>query len=365
MAGGEETSGLSLVIAHVSDGLRTGGAEVLIRQLCHEYRARGHRVQAHALFTGGEVADALRGDGIPVYLHGPGSRWQVTRRLAAEFKRTRPDVVHCHNATATIIGAPAARWAGVPTIISTRHGLVAPPHPWRREVQFSLAARLCQYVAGVCEATTRNLALAPFAAKDRLVTVYNGAAPAPADETLPKDGFTLLWVGRLASPKDPLTLLRAMARVRAGRSDVYLWVVGDGALLAQSQEFCRSAGLERAVTFWGERRDVGTFLHSADAFVLSSASEGLPMSLLEAMAAARPVLVTEAGAMPEVVEGARCGVVSPVGGVEAMAAAMTAMADDPVQCRAWGEAGLTHYRSHFTTELMAERYLELYRSPRR
>jgi glycosyltransferase involved in cell wall biosynthesis len=361
MAGGEKASDLSLLIAHVSDTLRTGGAEVLIRQLCHEYQARGHRVQAHALFMGGEVADALEGDGIPVYLHGPGSRWQVTRRLVEEFKRTKPDVVHCHNATATIIGAPAARWAGVPVIVSTRHGLVAPPHSWRREVQFSLAARFCRYVAGVCEATTRNLALAPLAAKDRLVTVYNGAAPAQAGAELPKDGFTLLWVGRLAKPKDPLTLLRAMARVRAVRSDVKLWVVGSGALLAESQEFCRNAGLEKAVTFWGERRDVGSFLHSADAFVLSSASEGLPVSLLEAMAAARPVLVTAAGAMPEVVEGGHCGVVAPVGGVEEMAAAVMAMADDPAQCRAWAEAGLAHYRAHFTPELMAERYLELYR----
>jgi len=356
---------LSLTIAHVSYSLEVGGAEVLIAQLCRTFRERGHRVEVHALMKGGPVGDGLREDGIPVFVHGPGSRWHVTRSLVEAFRRSRPDVVHCHNRMATNWAAPAARWAGVPVIVSTRHGLVAPPFAFRPETEFSLVSRLCSAVAGVCQATTDNLARAPMASRRRLVTVYNGAAPAPCAAVplnLPRRGFTLVYVGRLAWPKDVPTLLRALAKVRGAGTDAYLWIVGDGNLRAPAERICSELNLTDAVTFWGERACTGDFYAAADAFVLSSATEGLPMALLEAMAAGLPVVTSAIGAMPEVVNGGRCGFAVPAGSVEGFAGAIERLACDPDLRAAMGQAGRAHYLAHFTPERMADRYLELYRT---
>jgi glycosyltransferase involved in cell wall biosynthesis len=167
-------------------------------------------------------------------------------------------------------------------------------------------------------------------------------------------------VGRLTPPKDPATLLRALAAARGRGIDAALWFVGDGALRAAAEALCAELGLSEAVVFCGEQRAVGTFLEAADAFVLSSASEGLPVSLIEALAAGKPCLVTAAGAMPELVQDGACGLVTPVGDAGAMAKAIAALAGGAAQRRGWGESARRHYESGFTLGKMAARYLELY-----
>ena len=358
---------MSLTIAYVNYSLQVGGAEVLIAQLCRLFLARGHRVEVHALMEDGPIGDSLREDGIPVLVHGPGSRGHVTRSLVEAFRRSRPNVVHCHNRMSTNWAAPAARWAGVPVIVSTRHGLVAPPFNWWAEVQFSLVSRLCRAVTGVCQATTDNLARTPFSARNRLTTVYNGAAPAPlatVPMNLPRRGFTLVYVGRLAAPKDVPTLLRAVAKVRLARKDIFLWIVGDGNLRASAERLSSELGLTDAVTFWGEQVCAGNFYAAADAFVLSSSMEGLPMALLEAMAAGLPVVTSAIGAMPEVVNGGGGGIVVPAGSTESFAAAIGRLAGDPALRSVMGQAGHAHYLANFTPERMAHRYMELYRTSR-
>lgn len=356
---------MSLTIAHVNYSLQIGGAEMLIAELCRLYRERGHRVETHALMADGPIGDKLRAEGFPVFIHGPGSRWQVTRSLIRAFRRSRPDVIHCHNRMTTSWVAPAARWAGVPVVVSTRHGLVPPPFQWRAEVQFSLASRLCRAVVGVCQATTANLALAPLSSRSRLVTVYNGAAPARMSDpplNLPRQGFTLVYVGRLFPPKDLPTLLHALATVRRTRKDVFLWIVGDGDQRAPSEQLCAELGLNNAVTFWGEQVCPGDFYAAADAFVLSSSMEGLPIALLEAMAARLPVVTSAVGGMPEVVNGAGGGFVVPTGSADGFAEVIDRLAGDRALCAVMGQAGRTHYLAHFTPERMADRYLELYRT---
>jgi glycosyltransferase involved in cell wall biosynthesis len=207
--------------------------------------------------------------------------------------------------------------------------------------------------------------MVPFAARDRLITIYNGAAPAPQPATpldLPKRGFTLLYVGRLAAPKDFPTLLRALAQVRAVRKDVFLWLVGNGALRPVIEKLSTELGLQDAVTLWGERTDAGAFFAAADVCVLASRSEGLPISLLEAMAAGRPVVAAAPGAAPEIIESGRCGFVVPIGSAEGLADAILRLAGDPALCASLGEEARAYYLQHFTAERMADRYLELYRT---
>jgi glycosyltransferase involved in cell wall biosynthesis len=353
-----------LRIAHVNYSLQVGGAETVTAELCRRSRDRGHTVQLDCLAGDGPIGAMLRAEGFPIHVHGPAGRLTVSRSLYRSLREFRPDVVHLHNSGATTLGAPVARLAHVPVIISTRHGITHAGETPARLLQFGLASRLCTRIVGVCQAVTDHLRGLRWVPGGRLVTVYNGAAPAPVTAPatpLPQNGFTLVWIGRLSSPKDPATLLRALAQARRERPDLRLWFVGDGELRSSAEALRAELGLGDAVTFWGTRRDVGAILAAADLFVLSSRSEGLPISLLEAMAASKPSLATDAGAMRELIEGGACGLVVPRGDVDAMARALLAIARDPAQCERWSQAARLHYGAHFTPDRMAESYLKLYR----
>jgi len=349
-------------IAHVIDSMDVGGAEVIVASLCRIHREQGHQVEVHCLFRKGILGEELEAEGFSILVHGPASRAAAMRKLHQSLCGTRPQAGHCHNATAAIWGAPCMRMAGVRTVVATRHGLVAPPYGYAREIQFSLASRLCFRIAGVCQATSRNMAHAPLADPSRIVTIYNGVATPPPGNALPTrgEGLTFVALGRLAPPKDPATLLRAFAEFHAAQPDSQLWMVGDGQLRPPLEALHQELKLGQSVKFWGERRDPHNFLRGADVFVLSSLSEGLPMSLLEAMAVGLPAIVSDAGGMPEVVHGGGAGFVVRSGDVQSLAAAMRACAADTAALRSMGERAAAHYRRHFTLEAMADAYLRLY-----
>jgi len=341
--------------------MEIGGAEIIVTYLCRYLRDRGHNPSVHCLVRSGALGEELLRENIPVYVCSPDSSrvWSLFRQLAT----TRPEVVHCHNATATILGAPIARIVGVRRIISTRHGAVDPPYSYRREVKFSLASRFCDHVVGVSKATARNLQRAPFAARDAILTIHNGALPPPSASsdfsTLEKQGWTVITVGRLSPPKDPETLLRAMARVLSAVRDVRLWVVGDGPLRPQLERSAERQGISANVRFLGERRDVGRLLAQADLFCLSSRSEGLPLSQLEALAAGLPVVVTNAGGMPEAAP-AEISCVVPVGDDAAFAEAILSFYKRRHLAPTWRTAARAYFAANFSAERMCAAYERLY-----
>src|SRR4029077_7161680 len=246
-----------LKIVHVADSMEMGGAEKLTATMCRLQRDRGHTASVHCLYVIGVLGEELQAEGFEVILHRSRSFFPLMRGLFKTFKRSRPDVVHCHNATATILAALPARLAGVKTVIATRHGLVKPPYQLRRELKFALASRWCDWIVGVCEGTRTNFLAAPFAARDRIIHIYNGACPADL-RAVPrtKRGFTLLYVGRLAPLKDHATLLRAFALTRSHHPDVQIWIVGDGPLQLSLRNLAHELGLQDSVTFFGEQPEV-------------------------------------------------------------------------------------------------------------
>jgi glycosyltransferase involved in cell wall biosynthesis len=354
-----------MVIAHVIDSLEVGGAETVVAALCRVHAAAGHRVEVHCLAAAGRLASELEREGIPVFAHdsasGPGSAWDLFR----SFRRSRPDVVHCHNKTATIRAAAAARLTGARAIISTRHGLAPLPFRLRKELKFWItAALLCDRVVAVCDSARRNMTIGARAVAHKVVTIRNGAYPprGAADRTIVRPGFTLISVGRLVHAKNFETLIRAVAWARAAVPDLGLWIVGGGDEGPALRRLCTELGLASAVRFCGERRDVGDWLRAADVFVLSSISEGLPISALEAMAAGLPAIVTDVGGLPELVALSGAGTIVPVGDVGGLARAIVEYANRRHELASLGERASRCYRAYFTPDRMAEEYLTLYRA---
>jgi glycosyltransferase involved in cell wall biosynthesis len=354
-----------MVIAHIVDSLEIGGAEMVVAALCRSHAAMGHTVEVHCLETAGPLAAELQQDNVPVQVHATSSAARSAWKLLRAFRASRPDIVHCHNKAATICGSAAARLAGARVVLSTRHGMGPLPFRLRAELKFWIAAGLfCDRVVAVCDAARRNLASGVRAAGPKVVTIRNGA-PAPrvnGDDAIAKRGFTLVSVGRLAREKDVGTLLRAVAVARAVVPDLGLWIVGDGREATALRQLCAELGLSSVVRFCGERRDVGNWLRAADVFVLSSTTEGLPISMLEAMAAGLPAIVTEVGALPELISLSGAGMTVPARNVHSLARAIVDFARRRHELATLGERAAACYRANFTIDRMANEYLALYRA---
>jgi len=350
-------------IVHLADSMEMGGAEKLIGLLCRLQREQGHDPSVHCLYQVGVLGEELRADGFEVTLHATPAGGRA-RSIYKRFKIAKPDVVHCHNATAAIVGAIPARLAGAKTIVVTRHGLVAPPYILRRELKFAAVSRWCDWIVAVCEAARGNLVAAPFAMSQKIVRVYNAAPALHCNGTPPpvKSGFTLLHVARLSLAKDQGTLLRAFAMAKVRVPDLRLWIVGDGSLRSTLEALAQQLELTGSVTFFGEQRDVAPFFAAADLFLLSSVTEGVPVSLLEAMSIGLPAVVTDVGGMSEIARLSRATKVIPPSNPAVLAEAIQQVALSRTELLPLRDLALQCFTANFTPERMADEYMRLYQN---
>jgi glycosyltransferase involved in cell wall biosynthesis len=208
-----------------------------------------------------------------------------------------------------------------------------------RERQAGLAARTCRAERTVVIPNAVDAAAAPQAR-------HGGAPP------------RIVTVGRLAAPKDPLTLVHALGAI-AGR-DWTAELIGDGPQHADVAAAVHALGLEGAVRLAGERHDVPQRLAEADVFVLSSRSEGAPLSVLEAMAAGLPVVASAVGGVPELVEDGVTGVLVAPGDPAALAAVLERLLADGDLRRRLGAAGRERVLARFDLEPMRRAHVDLY-----
>ena len=341
-------------IAHVVDSMEVGGAETLVAQLCRLQREQGHDPRVYAVLTLGPLGERMRAEGFAVQPNVGRHLPEATRNFYRIFKESRPDVVHLHNPTPAIYAAPAARMAGVPSVVSTRHSLVAPPRRVVAELKYAVAAACCDWIAGICDAAVKNLRSIHSIPARKIVRVYNGAEPLRrvAKEDWPaKNGFTLLYAGRLAPVKNHALLLNAFHAALGSMPELRLWMVGDGSERVALENLAGQLGIAAQVTFWGQQLDVAPFFSAADAFIMSSHSEGLPMSLLQAFSLGLPAIVTDVGGMAEVVRLAQAGFT--VTDAAGMAAAILRLAGDAAEQEQLSKNAEAAFHERFTLPAMA------------
>ena len=352
-------------IAHVVDTMQVGGAEVLVASLCRFQRETGHDPRVYCMYSAGPLGERLRREGIPVVVTGGAGRAARMRRLLAQFAADQPEAAHFHNAGAAIFGVlPAAR-AGVPRRICTRHGLVGHGSAWKQELQFAAAAWLCHNVVAVCRPAEQNLRRRAWGTGGRVVTVYNGCLPAlrtgqkglfPAEA-----GWRVLQVGRLSEPKEPACLIQAAGLLRQRIPGLAVTLVGDGPLLSQLEEQVERSGLQSVVHFAGAQQNIGDWLDEADAFVLASRSEGVPVSVLEALEAGLPVVASAVGGIPDVLPPGGLSVAVRPSDAPALAEALAAVYESRQDAAQRRNAVREFYLARFTLERMAAAYERLYR----
>jgi glycosyltransferase involved in cell wall biosynthesis len=351
-------------IAHIVDSMEIGGAETGVSQMCRLQREQGHSPRVYAILTLGPLGEQMRKEGFTVQPNVGRHLSDATRNFYHIFKESSFDVVHLHNPTPTVYAALAARMAGVPSIISTRHSLVAPPRRLVVELKYAFAARFCDWTVGICDATTNNMKEIRTAPARKIARVYNGVVPlqrAAREVWPPKAGFTLVYVGRLEPVKNHALLLRAFHAALLSMPNLRLWMVGDGSERKMLESMVSELGITSQVTFWGQQLDVAPFFSAADAFIMSSKSEGLPMSLLQAYSLGVPAIVTDVGGMAEVVRIAQAGLAVSATDPAEMASAILRMATNDTERALFSANAEVAFHSRFTLETMVSAYMDLYR----
>jgi glycosyltransferase involved in cell wall biosynthesis len=357
------TSRRPIRVAHLTWGLDIGGLEKLLVEFARHSDRRRFDLSFVSLTTRGRLAEDIEACGWPVIaLEEPaGFRPELVLRLAPLLRRLRIDVLHTHDHNPLIYGAPAARLAGVRRLVHTGHCATL-THITRRQVWLtSLAARLVDIYACVSNDAARIAAGAGVRGK-RLRTVWNGIDLSRFPCSGPRSEGPALLVARLCPEKDIGTLLRALAIAVKQQPDFHLEIAGTGPTRAELLRLSQELHLGSNVRFLGEVRDIAGLLAGASMFVLSSLTEGISLTLLEAMSAGLPVVATRVGGNPEIVVDGATGNLVPPADPEALACAMLALRRAPVAGRNMGLAGRERVERCFSIRRMVAEYEMLYTS---
>ena len=360
-------------VVYLTHTLAVGGAEELILNTVTRLpRDRYEPIVCCFENPPGPIGVEIAAHGIDVVPLGivPGWRhplhwWSIVRFLRA----SRPQVVHTFLRPASLYGRAAAVVARVPVIIGTevniyeqkpRHHIVA------ERLLAGASACIVASAESVKRAYVRQLRISPDAVRviynavnwDRLRTT---ASPGDVRRELriPADRLLVGVVATLQDKKGHRVLLDAFART-PGLEDVSLLLVGDGPLRGELEAHAAALGIGDRVTFCGTRRDLGNLLPAMDVFALPSLWEGLPLALILAMGAARPVVATRLAGIPEVVTDETSGLLVPPGDADAIGAAIARLCADADERRRMGAAAREAVRHRFDADTYTRSVARLY-----
>ena len=352
-----------------------GGGEMQFLELLRRLPS-GYDVSVHALDPRGPLLAETRALGYEPHihpLHGSLMRPATvteTARLSWWLRRERIDLVHAQDFYSTLLGVPAARFAGVPVVVSRLdlvHG-----HGSVRHVALAAASHAADVVIANCEAVKRFVVERERIPAGHVCVIRNGldverfdaAMRAPLLEPLPGTGnaaVAVLVANMRHEVKRQEDFLTALAKVRRDGADVVAFLVGEGARRGVLERMAADLGLERAAFFLGGRKDVPAILARGTFGVLCSKQEGLSNAVMEGMAAALPMLVTDAGGNAELVLDGERGWVVPPERPDALARAMTRILEAPARAERMGAAARRFVEAELTLERMIAEHDRLYR----
>ena len=376
------------VVCHLIETLLTGGAEAEVTRLTLGLRELGYRPVVCCL-TPGPLVERLRLGGVtveclnlrrPSVLTGPRFvvfAWRAVFGLHRMLRRHRAALLHAHLPDSILWGVIVGRMLGIP-VIGTYQGLgIMParrsridPRGALRRAAYRWADRCCDRTIAV-SAPIRRLLCDDFGFRpETTILIPNGTETAAfagaADDGRLRTALGLrhsrviTCVGRLIESKGHRYLIQAMAAVLDRHPDARLLLAGGGAARSGLERLAHEAGVADSVLFLGDRDDVSAILALTEVFALATFSEGLPVSVIEAMAAGRPVVVTSIPGNLEVVPDERFGVLVPTADAAALAIAICGLLDDPERARALAHRGQIRVRDHFDVAQMVGATAALY-----
>jgi glycosyltransferase involved in cell wall biosynthesis len=368
----------TLNVLHVVDSLERGGLERVVTDLARAQKVAGGSPRVFCLYRLGELAAELKAAGIGVVCgekhHGLDLRalWRLRREI---FNGC--DVVHAHNLVPNYYCAIAMRAAWrTPALVGTCHDMGTRLFDPRLRNRYRWSVPYTQRFAMVADLVYANYVNRGLIPAERSQVIYNGI---PVDRylrgagpralarqrlNLPTDALVIGAVGRLVALKNHASLLHALPLLCADFPQLRLVLVGSGEMDAELKSIALASGITNRVVFTGERPDVAALLAAFDVFALPSITEGMSIALLEACAAALPIVATRVGGNAKIVQEGSTGLLVDAKDDAALRAALHTLLADGTRRQQLGAAAHQWVREHAAIEAMRDAYAALYQDAR-
>ncbi|MCL5105167.1 MAG: glycosyltransferase [Armatimonadetes bacterium] len=347
-----------------------GGAESIVISLSGALAAYGIEVVAASSGTEPYLYEKLSEIGVPtVRLKSAGPR-SLAGEIGEVVKCYRPDIVHSHMWDANLPAALAGFTLRLPVVL-TVHSTVYELESLKRRIAYALLSRWVPSLIAVSDSVASEL-IRSGAVADKVRRIHNGTdvsrfARRGGDSLrlelgIPSDAPVAGMIANLRPAKDHALLIEAAAQVIRRIPDAHFIITGDGCGTdcATLTEHCSRLGVGERVHLAGFRDDIPAALGALDVFVLATKIEGLPVSVIEAMAAGLPVVASHVGGVHELVEEGVTGYLVPAGNRDALADCVTELLSDSDLRARFGEAGCRRAGALFSLEAMAAAHRELY-----
>jgi L-malate glycosyltransferase len=366
----------SIRVGFVMHKMQVAGAEVLVAEMIRQLKGRIEPT-IFCLDAIGEIGEQLRDEGVRVVVlnRKPGRDWGVAYRLRDSIREHSIQVVHAHQYSPFFYAALAKILnRGRFKLIFTEHGRHYPDHvsPVRRAVNRLMLDHTADAVNAVCQFAADAVCKVDGFRGNRIEVIENGIdinryhmleeirdakMALGLDPTRRHVGL----IARFHPVKDHPMAIQAFSRVAKQLPDVDLLLVGDGPDRPKMEALVGELDLVNRVQFLGIRRDIPRILQALDLFLLTSVSEAASLTLMEAMAAGRPVVVTEVGGNPEIIRDGQEGFLVPRGDHLAAASKIIHILQNPTQSRMMGQAAWRRARDLYDLNKTIRRYHSLYR----
>ena len=368
-------SGRRLKIANVVLSLNLGGAEQLVVKMSHAL-ASEFDISVVCLDEPGLWASRLRKQGIPVHClwRQPGLDFRVAKKLADYTRENKIDIIHAHQYSPWFYAALSRLLNKTSRLVFEEHGRLYPEVKSGKKNVFNhiVLQPLTHRIVAVSKDIGQRLIVYEGVSPKRIEVIYNGSNPSRRLDTqeiselrkgfgFQSDDFVIGTVGRFDSIKNLPMLVEAISRAREHDRGVKGLFVGDGPEFQNITQKIRELSLADVIRLPGYRSDAAQIVQCCDLFSLCSLSEGTSMALLDAMAGSVPVVVTEVGGNPEIVQAGVSGWVIPSRDTAQLTSAILETAGNPDKAKQFAAAAKRRFEERFTFDRMISEFRRVYR----
>lgn len=352
-------------VIQVIPKLDLAGAEIMCENLALALNKKNVDAVVVSLYNHHTViTERLQKKGIKViYLDKkPGMDISIINALYRVFKNEKPDVVHTHINVLQYV-AVACYMARVKKLVHTVHSIASKEAtPLKQKIYYFLFKSKKIVPVALSAEVKKSIVERYKLSEERVPIVYNGIdldRCIPKSNYMPNEELIFLHVGRFADVKNHPMLIDAFSELVKMRPDVKLWLVGDGPNIDMIKGKVSELRLEEHVEFWGLQPDVFKFFEEADVFVLPSIYEGMPMTLIEAMGSGMPIIASDVGGIPSMLNNDKNALLTDVN-EKSLLNAMIKMTDPFIRERLGKAAKMKSI--DFSSNTMAENYIKIYNS---
>ena len=360
-------------LMQITHDLEIGGLQQVVVNLCKTVNGDLFDVSVLCLRALGSFVPEVQALGIPIHFlpqNNGHTDYFSFLKVAQILRHEKIDVVHTHNTQPFVDGTIGALLSGVKTIVHTDHARDF-PDKLRYMVAERIASHFAYRVVGVSEHTSMNLRKYEKIPSGKIVTIYNGVDRKKFDIYIDKQqkraelgirgSGPVIGLGvRLSKQKGITYLLKAMPAIIPQFPEIMLVLAGEGPLEEDLRQETRALGIENHVLFIGPRLDIPDLLKLYDIYVLPSLWEGLPMVLLEAMAAGCPIIATDVGGVSIAVRHGVNGTLVKPEDPETLAKEIIRLLHDRDIRQLYADNGRKIFEEHFSAEAMTRQYERLY-----